>query len=56
MRAYEFLIAAGFLLTFGAVGGIELDGDLITGVVLALVGLATLWCGITMMKVDKSRD
>ena len=45
-----FMIVVGFLLTFGAVGGIENDGPLLDGMIIALVGLAIMGCGVLAMK------
>ena len=54
--AVNFLIFAGLFLTFGAVGGIENDGPLLEGLLLALLGLATMGCGVLGMKVLDSRE
>jgi hypothetical protein len=49
-----FLIAVGFLLTFGAVGGIENDAPLLDGLLIALVGLGIMGCGVLALKrLDK---
>jgi hypothetical protein len=45
-----FMMVVGFLLTFGAVGGIENDGPLLDGVIIALVGLGIMGCGVLAMK------
>jgi len=45
-----FMIAVGFLLTFGAVGGIENDGPLLDGMIIALVGLGIMGCGVLALK------
>ena len=54
----NFLIVAGFLLTFGAVGGIETsvtDTDMIGSMVLAILGLATMYCGMLATRVVDSQ-
>jgi hypothetical protein len=49
-----FMIAVGFLLTFGAVGGIENDAPLLDGMLIALVGLGIMGCGVLALKrLDK---
>jgi hypothetical protein len=49
-----FMIVVGFLLTFGAVGGIENDGPLLDGMLIALVGLGIMGCGVLALKrLDK---
>lgn len=40
----------GFLLTFGAVGGIETGSDLATCLALAIAGLAIMAAGVSAMK------
>lgn len=43
-----FVFIAGLILTFGAVGGIEVaeDGQLLGTMLLAIVGLLTMYCGV----------
>ena len=43
-----FVFIAGLILTFGAVGGIEVaeDGQLLGSMLLAIVGLLTMYCGV----------
>lgn len=45
--------AAGLLLTFGAVGGVEhsvTDAELLASIAVAVVGLLTMASGVTAMK------
>ena len=53
MKSSTFLIVTGLLLTFGAVGGIENDAPLAEGILLAIVGIATMGCGVLMLKVTE---
>ena len=49
----------GFFLTFGGVGSIEQSTDtagLLTGVLIAVVGLMVMGCGTLAMKVLDSRN
>ena len=51
----NFLLIVGFLMTLGGVGGIEHSLDnptLITALVVAVLGLAIVWCGITAHKIN----
>ena len=44
-----FVFIVGFLMTFGAVGGIEMsetNTDMMSSMVIAIVGLLTMYCGI----------
>ena len=43
-----FVFIAGLILTFGAVGGIEVaeDGQLLGSMLLAIIGLLTMYCGV----------
>ena len=43
-----FVFIAGLILTFGAVGGIEVaeDGQLLGSMIVAIVGLLTMYCGV----------
>ena len=56
MKSTLFLFVTGFLLTFGAVGGIENDGPLLEGVLIALLGLAIMGCGAIKLKRDELVD
>jgi len=49
------LFTIGFFLTFGAVGGIENDGPLLEGLLLAIVGLSIMFCGTLGMRVADSQ-
>jgi hypothetical protein len=43
-----FVFIVGFLMTFGAVGGIEMsttNEDMMSSMVIAIVGLLTMYCG-----------
>jgi glycerol uptake facilitator-like aquaporin len=50
------LFSIGFLLTFGAVGGIENDGPLAEGLALAVVGLLIMWVGTLGLRVADHVD
>lgn len=48
-----FVFITGLLVTFGAVGGIEqsvTDTDLLSSMVIAIVGLAVMYCGMLGLK------
>ena len=47
-KSAMFVFIAGLLLTFGAVGGIEFatDEQLLGSMLLAIVGLLTMYCGV----------
>ena len=48
-----FVFITGLLVTFGAVGGIEqsvTDTDLLSSMVVAIVGLAVMYCGMLAIK------
>ena len=47
----NFLMLVGFLITFGAVGGIENDAPLLDCMLIACLGLLTAYCGVLGMKV-----
>ena len=54
----NFLLIAGLILTFGAVGGIENstdDNGLLASMLLAIVSLAVMYCGLLALKVVDSR-
>jgi hypothetical protein len=48
-KSAMFLVITGLLLTFGAVGGIENsveNSQLLTSMLVAIVGLLTMYCGV----------
>jgi hypothetical protein len=47
-KAAMFVFISGLLITFGAVGGIEVaqDEQLLGTMLLAIVGLLTMYCGV----------
>jgi hypothetical protein len=48
-----FVFIVGLLITFGAVGGVEQsvnDTDLMSSMVIAIVGLLTMYCGMLGLK------
>jgi hypothetical protein len=52
--ASNFLLIVGFLLTFGGVGGIEhsvTSEDFMAAMLIAILGLATMYCGLLAHKV-----
>jgi hypothetical protein len=56
MKSAMFMFITGLLLTFGAVGGIENDGPLLDGLLIALVGLAIMGCGAIKLNRDALVD
>jgi hypothetical protein len=54
MKASTFLFATGFMLTLGAVGGIENDGPLFDCLLVAVLGLATMGCGALMIRQQEA--
>ncbi len=54
MKSTAFLIFTGFMLTFGAVGGIENDAPLLDGVIIALVGLSIMAVGVLKMRREQA--
>jgi hypothetical protein len=54
MKASTFLFVTGFMLTFGAVGGIENDAPLLDAVLVAVLGLATMGCGALMLRQNNT--
>ena len=47
-KAAMFVFITGLLMTFGAVGGIEMsvsNEDMMSSMVIAIVGLLTMLCG-----------
>ena len=57
-KASMFVIIAGLLLTFGAVGGIEMatDEQLIGSMLLACLGLLTMYCGVLGLRTADYYD
>jgi hypothetical protein len=51
----NFLMIVGFLITFGAVGGIENDAPLMDCLFMAFLGLGIAYCGVLGMKVLDSQ-
>jgi hypothetical protein len=52
-NAAMFVFITGLLVTFGAVGGIEqsiTDTDMLTSMVVAIVGLLVMYCGVLALK------
>jgi hypothetical protein len=47
-KSAMFVFISGLLLTFGAVGGIEMatDEQLLGSMLLAILGLLTMYCGV----------
>lgn len=48
-----FVFIVGLVITFGAVGGIEQsvsNSDLMSSMVIAIVGLLTMYCGMLGIK------
>ena len=48
-----FVFIVGLLMTMGAVGGIEVsvtNADLMSSMVIAIVGLFTMYCGMLGLK------
>jgi hypothetical protein len=56
MKSAMFMFITGLLVTLGAVGGIENDGPLLDGVLIALVGLAIMGCGTIKLKREQLVD
>ena len=49
-RVAAFLTFVGFLMTFGAVGGIENEGPLFENAIIAIAGLAVMFVGVNLIK------
>jgi hypothetical protein len=50
----NFILVVGFLMTMGGVGTIEIsqtDMDMISGLLVSILGLAVMYCGLLAMKV-----
>ena len=48
-----FVFVVGMLMTFGAVGGIEVsvsNMDLVSSMLVAILGLLTMYCGMLGMR------
>lgn len=60
MKTFEinFLFIVGFLMTMGGVGTIEIsqtDMEMMSGLVVSILGLSVLYCGLLAMKVVDSK-
>jgi len=47
-KAAMFVFITGLIMTFGAVGGIEVsesNTDMMSSMVIAIIGLLTMYCG-----------
>ena len=55
-RIAAFVSVVGFLMVFGGVGGIENEGPLFENTIIALVGLAVLGVGISLLKSASTKD
>ena len=57
-KAAMFVFIAGLLMTFGAVGGIEVaeDGQLLGCMLFACLGLLTMYCGVLGMRTADYYD
>jgi hypothetical protein len=52
-KAAMFVFITGLIMTFGAVGGIEVsesNTDLMSSMVVAILGLLTMYCGMLGLK------
>lgn len=49
MKTAAFVFFTGLMVTLGAVGGIENNGPLLDGIVVALVGLSVMYVGTLMI-------
>ena len=52
-KSAMFVFIVGLLITFGAVGGIEVsvsNSDLMSSMVVAILGLLTMYCGMLGMR------
>jgi hypothetical protein len=53
-----FLMAVGFLITFGGVGGIEVsqtDTELLGSMIVSIIGLLVMYAGILAMRILDTR-
>ena len=51
-KSAMFVFIVGFIMTLGAVGGIEVsvtNEDMMSSMVIAIVGLLTMFCGVVGM-------
>ena len=58
-KAAMFVFITGLLMTFGAVGGIEVsvsNTELMSSMVIAIVGLLTMYCGMLGLKGSSYYD
>ena len=60
MKTFEinFLLVVGFLMTMGGVGTIEIsqtDMEMMSGLVVSILGLSVLYCGLLAMEVVDSK-
>lgn len=56
MKASAVLLIVGFLLMFGGVGGVEhsiTTVALVQSMIVALVGCAVAYCGVTLLKQEE---
>jgi len=54
-----FLMIVGLIITFGGVGGIEVSGtdtEMLGSMLVAILGLATMYCGLLAIRVLDSRE
>lgn len=54
-----FVFIVGLLITFGAVGGIEQsvsNTDLMSSMVIAILGLLVMYCGVIALRVSDYYD
>jgi hypothetical protein len=53
-----FVVIVGLLITMGGVGGIELstDAELLGSMLVACVGLMTMYCGVIALNVSSYYD
>ena len=49
-RVAAVISVFGFLMVFGGVGGIENEGPLFENTIIAIVGLAVMGIGISLLK------
>ena len=58
-KSAMFVFIVGLLITFGAVGGIEVsvsNTELMSSMVVAIVGLLTMYCGMLGLKGSSYYD
>ena len=49
-RVAAFLTFVGFLMVFGAAGGIETEGPLLENTIIAVAGLCIMFVGVNLLK------